>query len=292
MYDLSTTTESVVSPGPGGKIRVAISGDLVVWQDGRNGAGDIYAYDLGTATEFRVNLGDTSRHQLHPDVSGDRVVWADVRDTYIWYEIYLRDVTTNTDAGISLANKMTPRTLAGRVGEYEMILFGDELPDDVALEAFDAADAAGVPMLGIGTSQVETPLGYLIDDRFGYSTGTGPSGNAMGIDVTVAGQGHAIFTGIDTSTTVVLEGPGPGEGDEQYYDIKPADPDAPPDWTVLAMLGPDAANNGEDALVEFTTPNGTRVMLDGSANTYDDYFYWNATRWDLLYNQVIYLMGL
>ncbi len=45
------------------------------------------------------------------------------------------------------------------------------------------------------------------------------------------------------------------------------------------------------SIVEFTTPNGTRVMLDGSANTYDEYEFWTEMRWNILYNQVLYLIN-
>jgi beta propeller repeat protein len=64
---LATTLE-----GRRGKPRM--SGDLVVWWDTRHGGdGDIYGYDLGSNTEFRITASEG--HQVDPDVFGNVVVW-------------------------------------------------------------------------------------------------------------------------------------------------------------------------------------------------------------------------
>ena len=57
-----------------------IRGDLVVWWDRRHGDRDVYAYDLATRTEFRVNSDDDDQDQ--PDLAGGSpalVVWTDRR---------------------------------------------------------------------------------------------------------------------------------------------------------------------------------------------------------------------
>ncbi|MDI3339056.1 MAG: hypothetical protein QJR03_00845 [Sphaerobacter sp.] len=53
-------------------------GPLVVWQDSRNGAPDIFAYDLDDAREFRV--APAAGHRVQPAISGSRIVWASGAD--------------------------------------------------------------------------------------------------------------------------------------------------------------------------------------------------------------------
>lgn len=55
----------------------AIYGDIVVWEDDRNGNDDIYGYDLSTSTEFQITT-DTD-DQWSPTIYGNIVVWADER---------------------------------------------------------------------------------------------------------------------------------------------------------------------------------------------------------------------
>jgi beta propeller repeat protein len=56
----------------------AISGNIVVWQDVRNGNWDIYGYDISTHTEFQIT--DNTADQEYPDISGHTVVWVDKRN--------------------------------------------------------------------------------------------------------------------------------------------------------------------------------------------------------------------
>jgi beta propeller repeat protein len=64
----------------GQQVSPNVSGDIVVWQDGRtDSGGDIYGYDLTTGTEFVIASG-ASYDQVSPAVSGDIVVWQDNRN--------------------------------------------------------------------------------------------------------------------------------------------------------------------------------------------------------------------
>jgi beta propeller repeat protein len=293
-YDIATATEFKVNQDAGTADQTipAVSGNRIVWEDDRNGNADIYAYDLGTATEFKVNQDAGPTHQTRPAISGDLIVWYDYRmERGPFTDIYMVDLATNIETNISHANKISIKTLEAKIGEFDMVLLGDDLDYDY-LDFIAAADAAGVPMLGIGTYDNGYPFGVALQEAgmFGLSSLDDYGNSAMHIDVTPDGQGHEIFTGIDTSATIDLEN-GFGEGDEQAYNIDIADPNAPADWTVLANLGAGMGYSGEATIAEFTTPNGTRIMLDGSANTYNGYYYWTEERWDMLYNQVLYLAG-
>ncbi|MFH1616581.1 MAG: hypothetical protein ABIG61_16040, partial [Planctomycetota bacterium] len=69
-----------IAVGLGNQEYPAISGNIVVWHENRNGDWDIYGYDLLTQTEFAVatGLGD----QMHPAISGNTVIWESGGDIY------------------------------------------------------------------------------------------------------------------------------------------------------------------------------------------------------------------
>ncbi|MFQ5559716.1 MAG: hypothetical protein ACE5FU_03900, partial [Nitrospinota bacterium] len=104
-----------------------------------------------------------------------------------------------------------------------------------------------------------------------------------------AGTGHPVFSGINTSGILIFESSMAIEKDEQAYYTDPTDPESPADWKELAVLGPNMRFKTAPAIVEFSTANNTKVILDGSANTYDSHDYWTQARWDVLYNEVLYL---
>lgn len=56
----------------------AVSGNLVVWQDYRNGNWDVYGYDLAAQKELPVCVA--AGDQTRPDISGDVVVWEHTRN--------------------------------------------------------------------------------------------------------------------------------------------------------------------------------------------------------------------
>ena len=74
-YDIFTNREFPICTDSAAQNNPAISGDIVVWMDDRNGNWDIYGYNIATQTEFPIctNHGD----QFYPAISCNIVVWQD-----------------------------------------------------------------------------------------------------------------------------------------------------------------------------------------------------------------------
>ena len=70
----------------------AISGNVVVWVDERNGESDIYGYDMANGTEFPVCVAPGE--QRDPRVSGNAIVWQDRRNGN--WDVYGYDLITMT----------------------------------------------------------------------------------------------------------------------------------------------------------------------------------------------------
>jgi len=70
-----------------------ISGDWIVWVDGRNGNSDIYGYNLATGEEKPICTNSTSQWQ--PRIWGNLIVWQDKRNapTSNYYDIYAYDLS-------------------------------------------------------------------------------------------------------------------------------------------------------------------------------------------------------
>jgi beta propeller repeat protein len=109
-YDLTTRREFPICRAKGSQGPADISGDIIVWADGRQrgtSGEDIYGYDLRTRRTFAVCAAPGD--QTHPAVSGQRVVWTDYRGaspqklsagTSVG-AIYLRDLSTGRTVRIS-----------------------------------------------------------------------------------------------------------------------------------------------------------------------------------------------
>lgn len=64
---------------PGDQQKPAIWGNLIVWQDTREGLAKIYGYDLASGKEFRVSPIDINAADMEPDISQNVVVWSRYR---------------------------------------------------------------------------------------------------------------------------------------------------------------------------------------------------------------------
>ncbi|SMO56820.1 TolB family protein [Fodinibius sediminis] len=86
------------------QVAPAISGDYLVWEDSRSGDGDIYLYDLSTATESRITTNPAQ--QGKPAISNGRVVWVDERnhengESTFNADIYLYNLANGTEFQIT-----------------------------------------------------------------------------------------------------------------------------------------------------------------------------------------------
>ena len=79
-----------------------VSGNIVVWQDSRNGNSDIYAYNLETGEEMQITTNEA--RQFHPRISGNLIVWRDARNKQTDdnnYDIYGYDLALEQEFVIS-----------------------------------------------------------------------------------------------------------------------------------------------------------------------------------------------
>ena len=93
----SVGEEFALVTDPAEQGRPAISGNIVVWQDERNGNYDIYGYNLCRGKEFSICTEPDEHGNLDPAISGDVVVWTDGRYYLRDWEIYGYDLATGTE---------------------------------------------------------------------------------------------------------------------------------------------------------------------------------------------------
>ena len=80
----------------------AISGDMIVWEDYRNGESyentDIYAYNLSTGQEMKITTNKSLKYS--PVIYGDRIAWEDNRNGN--WDIYIYNLSTSRETQITL----------------------------------------------------------------------------------------------------------------------------------------------------------------------------------------------
>jgi beta propeller repeat protein len=94
--DLSTNQELVICPTETAQFP-KVSGNVVVWQDDRNGDTDIYGYDMATQTEFPICTAVGIQNAV--SISGDLVVWQDTRNG--GSDIYGYDLASGQEIAIA-----------------------------------------------------------------------------------------------------------------------------------------------------------------------------------------------
>ena len=98
IFAVSVLTEYQITTDTNTQWRPSVYGNIVVWQDQRNGNADIYGYNLATATEFTICTN--TYNQEHPTIYGNIVVWYDWRNGNA--DIYGYNLSTSTEFPICL----------------------------------------------------------------------------------------------------------------------------------------------------------------------------------------------
>jgi len=90
-------TEKRITTNDSNQVYPKIYGNIIVWEDERNGNHYIYMYNLSTSKETRITAN--SSDQYDPDVYGNRIVWEDWRndDTNSNGDIYMYDLSTSKE---------------------------------------------------------------------------------------------------------------------------------------------------------------------------------------------------
>lgn len=96
MYNLSTGEETRITSNASAQINPAIHGDRIVWEDLRNGTGDIRMYSLSTGEEKLIT--EDSFWKVAPDIYEDRIVWTDYRNGN--QDIYVFDLSSGESGPI------------------------------------------------------------------------------------------------------------------------------------------------------------------------------------------------
>jgi beta propeller repeat protein len=93
--------------------RPRVSGDLIVWEDYRNGNADIYGFRISTGQELTIATGASKQSQ--PDVDGEWVVWVD--DASGSDQLWAANLSTGVTRQLTTAAsaKVQPRISGTRV---------------------------------------------------------------------------------------------------------------------------------------------------------------------------------
>ncbi|MDD3041086.1 PGF-pre-PGF domain-containing protein [Bacteroides sp.] len=97
----ATLVETQITTNPSSQEAPAIYGDIIVWQDWRNGYSnsDIYMYNLSNNKETQITTDESN--QYSPVIYGDIIVWEDWRNGYSNPDIYMYNLSTHTEMQIT-----------------------------------------------------------------------------------------------------------------------------------------------------------------------------------------------
>jgi beta propeller repeat protein len=176
IYDMNTWADYPLTTAIGPKYDPRISGDLVVWEDWRDGQPDIYMYDLSVDSNgngipnwketvrpdpdpAERQLTNTPYWEMYPDVSGRIVVWMDMRrdpGSLDVIDIYSLNVDTMVETAVAADPKtvrLQPR-IDGTQVVWEDYRFG--APD---IYFADSLTGASVPIAGSAGIEIMPDIG-------------------------------------------------------------------------------------------------------------------------------------
>jgi beta propeller repeat protein len=106
VFDMSVeeSNEFRITTDPHNQTNPAIYGDIVVWEDNRNGNWDIYGYDLSTGQEFQITTDPHS--QKSPLIYENTVVWIDERQETGVEAFYMYDLSKKVETQIQAHSSM------------------------------------------------------------------------------------------------------------------------------------------------------------------------------------------
>ncbi|GAA5115396.1 hypothetical protein JIN84_20475 [Luteolibacter yonseiensis] len=100
-HDLEATTGRRITNNTYGQNNPVIFGDLIAWQDNRNGQVDIYLYDLLKGVEERVT--DTAYNEINPEITGWWLLYQEDSLGVLTENLRLMDLQTKSDVSLTRA---------------------------------------------------------------------------------------------------------------------------------------------------------------------------------------------
>jgi beta propeller repeat protein len=124
-----TETRITNNTGSIGVGKPAIYGNLIAWEDTRNGNWNVFMYDLSTNKETQISK--VKSDQELPAIYGDRIVWWDDRNGV--GDLYMRNLSTSTETRITTppSRPMVKEVIYGdriawtdgRNGKYDVYMY-------------------------------------------------------------------------------------------------------------------------------------------------------------------------
>jgi len=297
--NLSTGSESTVATGSNYLLNPWVETPFVAWteQHPTDGA-DVMAYDFDTTQSVALASGPGTQDRAR--VIEGRFYWTEGVQSDYAQDVFVLATPGGQKRNLSGPGSFRVSDAIEQLDRYRAIVFGDNIDSGgglgvrsgQSLALLDAADSAGVPMLALNSDLNDTCLAHIFDNEGLYGIGVDSVDATAIVAIDVSVPGHPIFEGLSTGSTLALHTGSSSVMEEFVATLDGAALDAPSDWTTLAVFGPAGEQTGKDAIVTFSLPMGTLVMMDGTGDLADRYMYWNAARETLYLNQVRYLAGL